>query len=491
MKVLKRVLKMSETGSPPVFEGNLPPRIATGRCPVPSRSRVQNTLLVLFVVFCSMEWIVLRSSAGVSAPPTRRAQNFLVQDLRGATRAPVNLKSELGKPLIQLDLDVLALSADRIKQGLCRELDLSAQGWGRIHLCLVPAAGADLEIHVLATRFADGWHYRVNVPDQIEELKLVRGLVEVLLLELANRRGGPKSAEIPIWLTEGLSSQVGSTLGPDLVLQSVPAGWMLQSAWNVGGREDASGLDRLRQARATLRSAAPATFAELGHPAPETLQGAGLSRFQSSCQLFVAQLCRLPTGRACLVSMLRELPACWNWETAFLRGFRPYFARLLDVEKWWTVLVMSFTGRDPSQVWPAEICFEKLDQILLQPAQIRLTAEVLPVRTYVTPQQIIADWDFVSQKAVLEHMLGQLALLRVHCPLNLAALLERYRVAFANYLQKRAEANSVSAAKGQMAISLPRLLRDTIEQLDELYRQREALRRSSASPAAAPPIEPQ
>jgi len=447
--------------------------------------------LVLFVAFCSSGLLFPCASAGVTAPPTRRAQNFLVQDLRGPARGPANLKSELGKPLIQLDLDVLALSADRIKQAVCRELDVSAQGWGRIHLCLVPGAGADQEIQIVATPFADGWHYRVNIPDQIEELKLVRGLVEALLLELANRRGGLKSAEIPIWFTEGLSSQIVSTLGPDLVLQSIPAGWMLQSARNVGGRQDASGLDGLRQARSVLRNAAPATFSELGHPPPETLQGAGLTPFQSSCQLFVAQLCRLPNGRACLVNMLQELPACWNWETAFLRGFRTYFARILDVEKWWTVVGMSFTGRDPGQIWTTEICFEKLDEILLQPALVRLTAEVMPVRTYVTPQQIIADWDFASQKAALEHMLGQLALLRLHCPLDLAALIERYRVVFANYLQKRAEANSVSVAKGQAAISIPLLLRETIDRLDDLYRQREALRRSYASPTPVPAAGPQ
>ncbi|MBI2950425.1 MAG: hypothetical protein HYY23_22580 [Verrucomicrobia bacterium] len=426
------------------------------------------------------------ASAAITAPPTRRAQNFLVQDLRGTARGSASLKSELGRPLVQLDLDVLALSADRIKQSVCRELDVSARAWGRIHLCLVPAAGVDQEIHILATRFADGWHYRVNVPDQIEDLKLVRGLVEVLLLELANRRGGPKSAEIPLWLTEGLSSQIGNTLGPDLVLQSLPSGWMLQSARNVGGWQDAGGLDKLRQARSVLRHAAPASFAELGHPPLDTLQGGSSpTRFQSSSQLFVAELGHLPNGRACLVNMLQELPSCWNWETAFLRAFRPYFTRLLDVEKWWTVVVTSFTGRDPGQVWAAEICFEKLDEILLQPAHVRLTAEVMPVRTYVTPQQIIADWDVASQKVALERALGQLALLRVHCPLDVASLIERYRAIFVNYLQKRAEANSFSSSKGQATISIPLLLRETIDRLDELYRQREALRRAYAVAAEA------
>lgn len=429
--------------------------------------------------------------AAITAPPTRRAQNFIVQDLRGNSPSSINLKSEEGAQWVKLDLDVLALSTERLHQALSRELDVSTRGSGRILLCLVTATAADQGIRIVATPFADGWHYRVDVPDQIEQLKLIRGIVEVLLLELANRSRGPKSAEIPSWLNEGLSMQLMATMGPDLILQSVPVGSMLEIVRNVGGSRDAGGLDRLRQARAVLRTVAPATLAELGHPALETLKGESMERFQSSAQLFVAELCRLPNGRACLVNLLQELPWCWNWETAFLRAYRRYFARTLDVEKWWSVVLTSFTGRDPSQVWAAEICFDKLDEILLKPAQVRLSPDVMPVRTYVTPQQIIADWDFASQKAALDQTLLQLAILRVNCPLDIAALIERYRLTFQNYLQKRGEASSTAPTKGQALVSIPVLMRETIDRLDELYRQREALRRAYAAAAAATAPSPQ
>ena len=418
--------------------------------------------------------------AAVTAPPTRRTQNFIVQDLRGPAPASAILKTEEGKQMVKLDLDVLALSAERIKRALCAELDLAARGWGKIHLILVSATRTDQEIRFLAASFVDGWHYRVEIPDQLEDLKLVRGIVQALLLELANRGSGPKSAEIPVWLNEGLSLQLWNTMGPSLILQSVPSGWMLRSVRNVRG------VDRLGEARSVLRSYAAATFVELGHPALETLNGDSLKRYQSSAQLFVEELCRLPNGRASLVNMLRELPTCWNWETALFRSFGQYFTRPLDVEKWWAVVLASFTGRDPTQVWPAEICFGKLDGILLMPVQVRLSRDVMPVLTYVTPQQIIADWDFASQKAALEQTLGQLGLLRFNCPLKVAALIERYRLTFQNYLQKKNEAKASSATKGLMMVSIPLLVRETIVRLDELYREREALRRDLASVAQNP-----
>ena len=90
-----------------------------------------------------------------------------------------------------------------------------------------------------------------------------------------------------------------------------------------------------------------------------------------SAQLFVHQLLRLPEGRACLCAMLAQLPQRYNWQLAFLDSFKAYFQRPLDIEKWWTLNLTHFTGRDLTQAWPVEESWQKLDEILLSDAQVR------------------------------------------------------------------------------------------------------------------------
>ena len=418
--------------------------------------------------------------AAVTVPPARQSQGFIVHDLRGPDPASANVPAQEGKRFVKLDLDELALSAERLKRALCRSLDLSLRGWGKLRLSLVSASEVEQNIVIASTRFTDGWQYRVEIPDQVEDIQLIRGIVEALLLELANRgtdvKSGAIPVSIPVWLTEGLAVHLRNSMtGADLIVQSVPAGSMLRSV------RDLRGWDTLSEARSVLKSLPPATLPELGHPVLENLTGDNLKRYQSSAQLFVEELCRLPGGQACLVGMLRNLPACWNWETAFHRSFHRHFPRTLDLEKWWMVTLIGFTGRDPSQAWPPEICLEKLDEILLIPAQVRVAPDVMPVRTYVTPQQIIAEWDFRAQKPALSQAVVQLTALRSNCPLAVAPLVEGYRFAFQDYLQKRVEAVSTSTSRRTAGVSIPLAVRQTIERLDELYRRREALRREVAS----------
>ena len=144
-----------------------------------------------------------------------------------------------------------------------------------------------------------------------------------------------------------------------------------------------------------------------------------------------------------------------NWETAFHRSFHRHFPRTLDLEKWWMVTLIGFTGHDPTQAWAPEICLERLNEILLIPAQVRVAPDIMPVRTYVTPQQIIADWDFRAQKPALSQAVVQLTALRSNCPLAVAALVEGYRFAFQDYLQKRVEAVSTSTSRRRRRYSIP------------------------------------
>ena len=95
------------------------------------------------------------------------------------------------------------------------------------------------------------------------------------------------------------------------------------------------------------------TFEELSWPTAANSTGAAGEFYGDSAQLFVDELLSLPDGRACLRAMVAELPR-YNWQFAFLHAFGAYFQRPLDVEKWWALQVVQFTGHDLGQTWPEE-----------------------------------------------------------------------------------------------------------------------------------------
>lgn len=438
----------------------------------------------------------------ITFPPTRRSEQFIVHDDRASIGSSPAVSSRARvDEVIELGSDVLLVSAEHIKRALLRDLKISPEGAGKIHLFLGRSPDGDGEF-VIRPRFNPvGWQYRVDIPDRIERLKLVRGIVQVLLLEIANRGVGPKSAEIPFWMTESLSLELLSSAGPNLILQSVPTGFMSRAGWIEGN------TDVLREAREFLRSNAALAFADLSHPNLDQLSGSNLKLYQYSAQVFLHDLCRLPNGLANLFQMLRGLPYCWNWETAFLNAFRSHFQGLLDVEKWWSVNLMAFTGRDSiprsdrlsdvekwwsadpatfagrdaMQPWTVESCLQKLDDILLAQVEVRSSSNALPARVQVTLQQFISEWDFPLQRRVLEQVLNQLVSLRYNVPPEVVPLIDGYRLSLHNYVQRRAQVGSTQGDKRQVVLPANYVIQDAIKALDQLYRQREALRRSQSS----------
>lgn len=382
-----------------------------------------------------------------------------------------------GKTVLKLDLDVLTLSADRIHQAVARELKLPGSGQRRIHLLLHKANEEQQEIGVASVFYTDGWQYRVTVPDRIEPIQLVRGMVHVVLLEFANRRAGSKSAEIPLWLTEGLVMHLMNSVGPGLTVDSVSAGTMFRTTKSVQGAET------LKGAREILLSERPLSFADLCRPTMLQLSEEELKLFQSSAQLFYTELIRLSGGRRNLITMLQSLPECWNWELAFLHAYGGHFAGLLDVEKWWSVVVTAFTGRDPAQTWTAGMSLEKLDEILLAQAQVRLATNTLPVRAEATLQQVIGDWEWSAQKPVVQRTIRQLTFLRHNAPKEIVPLLDDYIGLLLEYLERRSTVGSGGGRHLYVAAPVRILQRETIRKLDLLMVQKEALRRMLPAPS--------
>ena len=422
--------------------------------------------------------IGVAAAPGFSAetPRSLRSQSgqFIVQ---GAPFGPSQLVtvSTSSVSSVRLEPALLAVSCERIKQAMLGELQIKDQWQGTIHMLLDSSRQPHAPILVTSVRHADGWSYRVSLPRQVGKLELIKATVQVLLLEMTNRRAGRDPFELPLWLTEGLPVYLQATALSNLTLE--PETHTLRNERN---------LDPLRNARSLLRAHQPLNFNELSWPSDQQQSPESLPVYQSCAHLFVHDLLRLKRGPECLREMLRILPEYLNWQTAFLRAFRPQFERLIDVDKWWSLSLVHFTGRDRMSAWPREESWRQLDEVLTTLVQVRLKADELPMATQVKLQQILSEWDYARQRPVLLQKVNYLQALRMRVPQDLAGLWEEYQQVLSLYLQKRDQAGSSSGRKNQFTSTFKILVSDTVKRLDTLDNQRELLRKTSGLTTAAP-----
>jgi hypothetical protein len=201
--------------------------------------------------------------------------------------------------------------------------------------------------------------------------------------------------------------------------------------------------------------------------------------------LFLHELLKASNGQAALRQMLGELPQCLNWQTAFLRAFHAHFQRLLDVEKWWAVTVVNVISRDQSRTWSRATSLKRLAEVLRAAASVPVKTNALPVRSEVTLQGVIAEWDYARQKPVLQARMNQLQLLRAGAHLEVLPLVESYLLCLADYLDRRGRAGFASTSKTQPTVHPKFLAQEVVRRLDALDAQREALRQKEATPAKA------
>ena len=337
---------------------------------------------------------------------------------------------------IHLQPALLVVSCERIKRKLWQELGTTAQWRGRICLDLRAAGSADDRVVVVTERLPSGWNYRLALPDLMERDRFVRAIVHVLLLEISNRGAGAHPAEIPTWLAEGLARDLRAASERELILP--PPGW------NVHGLtispdlvNDERWSNPLNRAHQELRARPPLTFEQLSWPAEGQLTGAAGELYRNSAQLLVSQLLYLKNGQACLQTMLNQLPRHHNWQLAFLNAFRSHFGSLLEVEKWWALRTVQFTGRDLSQTWTSPESWRKLDEILHSPVDVRRVTNELPLHAVVDLQTIVREWESARQIPTLQRKQLELDLLRPRVALEAVPLVDDYRGAIQNYLQKR------------------------------------------------------
>lgn len=380
---------------------------------------------------------------------------------------------------IPLDPAVLVIAAERVKQSVWRQLDVKGPARGRIHLRIRQAHAAIEQPAIIVEPGLGQWNYKLDIPDAVTPVVLVRTLVHACLLEIANRKAQALPAELPLWLAEGISEELLVTERLEYLLPppgSSENGMVLKRTL-VNERRPNS----FEHARFSLRRRPPLTFEQLSWPDREQLSEPHIQAFRASAHLFVLQLAQLPAGRACLQDTLGRLSNHLNWQFAFLDGFKRHFSSQLDVEKWWALQIVDFTGRDLAQTFTWEVSWEKLDQILHTPIEIRSSANEMPQRSEITLQDIVRDWDGFNQRTALIRKVQELDLLRPRVAQELIVVVDDYRELLGEYLSNQSFSGSFFGLRKRSGPIRNRLSELTIRELAELDARRIALK---------PPTEP-
>jgi hypothetical protein len=416
---------------------------------------------------------------------------FIIQSAPASFGSPLVSFIENDTNFVRLDPTLLTISCERIKQILWRELDAKASWSGKIFLRMYPVESADDPVTIDSEQFRDGWQYCVTLPNLIQRERYVRALVKVLLLEMANRNARLHIAEIPPWLSEGLSRQLLASDAREVILpppQMSDAG-LRMTALLVNARKN----NPLELAHKELSENTPLSFQQLSWPVPDQLTGEPGELYRSCAQFFVHQLLALPDGPASVRSVLEDLPKYYNWQFAFLHAFRDTFTRPLDIEKWWSLQLVHFTGRELSETWPIEESWQKLDELVRSTVQIRIGTNELPLHAEITLQTIIRDWDPTRQTAALEGKLRELQMLRPRLAHDLDPLVDDYCRTIENYVQNLNHKGFVLPFRKHAL--LRRNAGEALQRLDELDTHRESLRppdkenppiQANSSPASSP-----
>jgi len=150
---------------------------------------------VLVSVFCE------NASAQLSLPDVNLTRSvsgqFLVTGDRQRSSLATAPAVATNADFVQLEPALLAVSAERIKHTLWHTLgvDSTAPWRGKIFLALHPARSLDEDVTVLSEHFANGWEYRIMLPDALPRARFLRALTSAMLLEFANRGAGERPAD--------------------------------------------------------------------------------------------------------------------------------------------------------------------------------------------------------------------------------------------------------------------------------------------------------
>jgi hypothetical protein len=441
--------------------------------------RFNDSTIQRLSIFCVVIFSMF-ARAQVPPPDVTSARSisgqFIVTGAPQSSRLAARPEVATNTDFVRLEPALLAVSAERIKASLRRELDLNPNApWhGKIFLALHPAQTTDEDVTIVSDCLAGGWNYQVRLPDVLPRTRFARAMTSVLLLEFANRNAHTRSVEIPAWLTDGLARQLFADDWQKAILSSPgKKGNGLSVSRSV---TTARGLDPLADTRRILRNYPALTFEQLSWPTGAQLSGADDSVYRASAQLFVNELLGLKNGRAHLRAMLENLPDCYNWQTAFQSAFRENFPRPLDVEKWWALQVVGFAARDPGPMWTPAASRDRLDEILSVPVEMRMASNALPAHANISLQAVIRNWDPPQRDAILQTKVRDLELAQLRMAAPLVGLTDGYHRALADFLGLGSRAARVWRWVKHPLVSASKMnVNDTLKKLDALDARRRAI----------------
>lgn len=443
-----------------------------------------------FVVIVLLVAARLTMPAQTGLPGNRPVRSvtgqFVVSDARLDAGPGANLgPTRTNQNLLALESSFLAVTCERLKQALYADLSVTAKSRGMIYITIRPERGLNKDFAYTTGRFGNNWIYRLELPPHVERRRLVRVLVQVLLQEMANRQATDHVAEIPAWLTEGFTQQLLNSREVEIIL-SPPTqsfGALMLGATNIQARL----RDPLEIARRVLRDRPPLSIAELSWPGTDQVDSDAAEAFRCSAQLFVAELLALKQGRECLRAMINDLAGCYNWQTAFLHAFSSHFANQLAVEKWWTLQVVHFVGRDPMHLWTVAESWQKLADLLRASVAVRRASGDMPTHADVTLQTVIREWEPLRQTTTIHGKINELEMAQMRVAPQFMVLVNDYRRVLAAYLARRQRAASTFAKLWLFTPGVEKVGGEAIQQLDELDARRAALRPKPDNSPTTPP----
>jgi hypothetical protein len=362
---------------------------------------------------------------------------------------------------ISLRPEVLAVTCERIRTLINQRFGAEDRAGSRVHLYLRRRHAVEGRLNIVPQAIREGWQYHLELPDNVEWSRLVRALVEVVLLDQVNRGNATDNCvQPPFWLSEGLTELLLNEFGRDLVLES-------QTTLNRSARRP----DPLAPVRAVLAGHNPIGFSDLGLVGLEQLTDPGrFAFFRASAALLVAELLQDRAGTALLRAFLQQMPRHLNWQTAFLRASNGRFKTLLDVEKWWAVSAANVLSHDPALLWPRTRVLAELRLILSETADVRTSTNSPSARRTVALSEVVRTWEFGAQRDVLRRKVNQLQLLSMHTPRDLMPLVSQCYHTLDSYLDTRSGGGRDGDGRMDFALRARMLGKATAQKLDELDR---------------------
>lgn len=415
----------------------------------------------------SLDYRTFKSSSGqiqVRALDEFRVPPFLRQDEEAAG-------------VIVLSPEILTVSAERIKASVLEQLGTTDRWRGKIRFNFAKGRSNPNKFYVDSRKYTNGWSYRVTISPKIRRDVWLRGCVGIFLLEMANRMADERSAEVPIWLIDGIATELSQSALVDLS----PS---FTNQIQVGGLNPGLGRitipqrkeDPLIGTRNFLSRNIPVSVSELFFPTQQHLGGNRTAAYQRSAHFFFRQLASIRAGKASLQQFISSLSSYLNWQQAFFPSFQEQFTSMLEVEKWWSVALTDLTQLTPISSWSIPASLDYLDRILSPAALVGQKRDELAQRRNFTLQQVMAQWDYKDQSPTLEQVTSRLRVLYIYAAPALRGVINGYMEAVQTYLKNRDGVGFESVRRGTGRLRADKVVREARRKLDRLDSQRLALR---------------